>query len=190
MSAKTRYGADDHARSISDETRGARGAIRRMAIKVTKRVYWQLTGHRIGRTVEAPEAEVFSGVGFYARPRPSSRAEAVLVRIGEAQHAVIIATRDEDLRKLWKDELDGAPDLAAMFNAATIVLIKPDNTVEIRSRGGVAVSLAKKADLDALKAAIVAWVPVAGDGGGALKAKLLELFDDPWPVGTTVLKGE
>lgn len=197
---KTRYDAETLADQTSPKTRSIRGAIRRMVIKATKRALWQLEGHRIQGTVESPEAEVFSGVGFYSRPAASSRAEAVLLSIGDAQHPVIVATRDEDLRKLWKADLDANPDVAAMFNRATIVLVKADNTVEIRSRTGVAVSLAPVAELQRLYGAIVAAIAAVTLAGGvtapaalnalnALKTALDALVP-AWPAGTTILKAE
>lgn len=134
--SKGRYSAADFAESIGAKDRRLRGMLRRMVVRATKRVLWQLEGHKLPNGVTEPaEAEVFSGVGFYARPRTSSRAEAIMAAIGDAQHVVIIATRDEDLRKRWASALDRSADVAAMFNSAAITLIK-DSTVEIRSRTG------------------------------------------------------
>lgn len=141
---------EDLARERGPRERRSRGLTRRMRIRSTGGSQWQVTGYTFLGHVETDNPEPFTGVGFYSRPRSSSRAEAVVITIGEAQHRVIVATRDEDLRRLWKDELDEESDVAAMFNVTTIVLIKPDGTVEIRSQGGAAVSLAKLAELQAL----------------------------------------
>ncbi len=145
----SRHESEEFAYTSGETYRGLRGLARRMAVRLTKGVLWQLTGHKYHGHTETLEVEPFTGVGFYARPRPSSKAEAVAISIGDAQHTVIIATRDEDLRKLWAAELDAGADVAAMFSSATIVLCKADGTVEIRSRGGAAVSLAKKSDAEA-----------------------------------------
>ncbi len=148
----SRHESEHFAKDIGPGARVQRGLSRRMRIRQTSGPAWQVTGHQIMGNLETVDAEPFTGVGFYARPRASSKAEAVLLTIGDAKHSVIIATRDEDLRKLWKAELDAGADVTAIFNSATIVLIKPDGTVEIRSRGGVARALAFKDELEAVDA--------------------------------------
>lgn len=127
----------------SMQSRSLRGMIRRMAVQATSALLWRLKGHTIEGVTETPLAQPFQGVGFFSRPAKGSRAEAIMVSVGEAQHAVIVATRDEDLRRLHKTALEAGPDMAAMFNSATIVIINPSGTVEIRSRLGVAQSTIK-----------------------------------------------
>lgn len=129
---------EDFARTISPEARAFRGSVRRYAVRFTEGTHWQMTGHKLDGDTETKGLEVFSGVGFYSRPKAKAKAEAIAARIGDAQHMVVVATRDEALRRLYKAELEGDPDLAAMFNTATIAIIKPDGTVEIRNRLGVA----------------------------------------------------
>lgn len=196
---KHRYDAEANAQSISDETRRLFGAIRRLAVRVTKGAIWQVLGHRINNVEEFVDGELFSGIGFFSRPRKKSRAEAIVVSIGDSRHSVIIATRDEDLRRLWKSELEAGEDVAAMFSSATIILIKPDGTVEIRSRGGEAQELATKADVAKIETAIAGATITALDGGASLKATILGGLAsslhgasglEPWPVGTKVLKAE
>ncbi|HSR79107.1 MAG TPA: hypothetical protein VLN57_21215 [Xanthobacteraceae bacterium] len=72
----------------------------------------------------------------------------------------------------------------------TSVLARP--SVLIHDGSGGAVPLATVPDLNALKSAIQGWMPVANDGGAALKAALLALFAGPptWPAGTTVLEAK
>jgi phage gp45-like len=180
---------EDFARERSPRERRSRGLTRRMRIRSSAGAQWQVTGYTFLGQTETDKVEPFSGVGFYARPRASSRAEAVVITIGEAQHSVIVATRDEDLRRLWKAELDAGEDVAAMFNSATIVLCKSDGTVEIRSRGGEAKRLLTVDDGEALKSAINGAATTGGDGGAAFKAALLAALA-AWPTGTLVLKGE
>ncbi len=79
-----------------------------------------------------------------------------------------------------------------LYNTVAVVFLKADGSIEARSAGGTALPLATKADLEALRDAIVAWTPVGGDGGAALKVALTDLFTGPpaWPAGTTKLKAE
>ncbi len=191
-----KHDSRDLAERVSPEARGARGAIRRMLIRFTDKVRWQLAGHKVDGVVESPPAEPFTGIGFYARPVEGGNAEAILASIGDAQHAVIIATRDEDLRKLWADVLD-KPDLAAMFNRSTIILINADGTVEIRSRGGTAVELAKASEVQALASAFYAHIHAAAGSPTTAPIADFSLPDppglplvNPGQPGTTVLKGE
>ena len=191
-----RHRSADLAHVGSPEFRGLLGRARRMAVRFTERL-WQLTGHKIEGVRETIESEPFSGVGFYARPPAGSKtAEAVVISIGEsAQHHVIIATRDEAIRQVWTDELDAGADVAAMFTSTTIVLIKPDGTVEIRSKDGTAVPLAKASELQALAAAFYGH---GHPGTGAPPTTSYNPLEDPVPddltnpgqPGTTVLKAE
>ena len=189
--------AQDFARETSAIARRMRGLTRRMRIRSSSGAVWQVTGHRVMGNLEAPELEPFTGVGFYSRPRPTSKADAIVITVGDAKHQVIIATRDEDLRKLWRTELDAGADVAAMFNSATIVLCKPDGTVEIRSRGGTAHRLAKASELQALATAFY------GHGHFSNGSPPTATFDpmdppleppdplgNPGQPGTDVLKGE
>jgi hypothetical protein len=66
----------------------------------------------------------------------------------------------------------------------TIIEFTEDGQIHI---GGDA-QLATKADLQALKDAIVNAIVVAADGGASLKATILAALTT-WPVGTTKLKG-
>lgn len=124
------------------------GAIRRMAISVTSRVLWQLSGFRnVDGTTESTEAEPFTGIGFYSIPPGGGAPEAITVMVGGGNSPAIVATRDEKTRatiaKLAADE-------TAVFTSKAIIVIKANGTVEIRSKDGTAVPLATKADIDAL----------------------------------------
>lgn len=193
MTAKGGYSSQELAKAISPRERGVRGAVRRLFIRATKRVLWQLEGHRFGGVVEGVDAEPFTGIGFYSRPRTSSRAEAILESIGDAEHAVIVATRDEDLRKLWKALLDANPDVAAMFNSLAGVIVH-GSLVEARSREGEAKSLAFAEKLQRLADDFY------GHGHPSHGAGPIPTFSPPDPPGdpmvspgfdgTEVLKGE
>lgn len=170
----------------STERRDYLGMLRRMAVKLTQGATWQVIGHLLldGKR-EARDAELFGGtLGFYSRPVAGAAAEAIVWN-REGADPVIIATRDEDLRKLFALNQGET----AMCNRATIVLCKPNGTVEIRTPGGTAAFLATKADLDDLKDAISGAATVAGDGGAAFKANVLAALAG-WPAGTTVLKAQ
>ena len=152
MSA-TRSGPGEHAKAISPDTRGVLGKVRRFALGTT-RTLWQVLGHLLldGRR-ESRDAEVFSGIGFYARPRATDRAEAIVVFTGEnAASPVVVATRNEDTRSAVAGGL--AEDESAMFNSAAIVVVKANGTVEVRLAGGVAVALATLADVQAIRSAL------------------------------------
>ncbi len=128
---------EEWRREGAPERRRTDGMIRRMPIGITGGVRWRVTGHLLldSRTREAYDAEVFGGVGFYARPKSGSNAEAIVVFPGDdAQNPIIIATRDEDARKAIAKLAED--DSTAVFNSQTIILIKKDGTVEIRSASG------------------------------------------------------
>lgn len=177
--------------ATSSEARGVAGMIRLMAIKLTSAPFWRTVGHLLldDATEEARDPAMFSGIGFCSRPAAGANAEAIVTFPGGASNPVIIAARDEDARK---KHAELAQDETAMFNRLVIAVIKAAGTMEIRTAAGVAAALATKADLAALKAAIVGWTPVANDGGAALKVALVALFTGPpvWPAGTTVLKAQ
>lgn len=188
MSSNTDNTTREWRDEISTERRSAAGMVRRMAAKLTEGPLWQAIGHLLldSRTREARDAEVFGTLGFYSRPIANANAEVIVVFPGGAPNPVIIATRDEDLRKLVANLNQGE---TAMCNRATIILCKPDGTVEVRAPTGVAAPLATKADLTTLKSAISGAAVVAGDGGAAFKANLIAALSS-WPVGTTVLKAQ
>ena len=165
-----------------------------MAVTLTSKVFWQLTGHRLpDGTKETRNAEVFSGIGFYARPNANHRAEAVVIMPSGASQPIVVASRDEDARKAIANI---AADETAMFNSATIILIKADGTVEIRTAAGTALNLATKQDLDILRGAIASAAIALGAGGAATINAAADtayagLFPGQvWPRGTKKLKGE
>lgn len=130
---------------LSTDRRNTLGLVRRMAVKLTSGAFWQTLGHLLlDNTQEVRGAEVFSGIGFYARPKADHRAEAIVVFPGGAANPIIVATRDEDARKAVAQL--GA-DETAMFNSQTIIVVK-GSTVEIRTAGGTAHSLVTLAEFN------------------------------------------
>jgi phage gp45-like len=119
----------------------AAGAIRRMAIALTSKALWQLTGLRLlDNSTEVMTAEPFGGIGFHARPAASGKPEAIVLLVGDnATTPVVVAVRDEKTRQAIAGALAG--DETAMFNSQAIVVCKADGTVEVRSKNGTAKKL-------------------------------------------------
>lgn len=184
--------SEDLAKETSTLHRFVKGMIRRMAVKLTSGSKWQLLGYRGGTGgEETVDVEPFTGIGFYSRPPSSGRPEAIMAGVGGSKTPVIVAMRDEQTRKAIAQLAEGE---TAIYNDKAIIVLKADGTVEIRLAGGVAIPLATKQDLVDLRARLLSWTPVTGDGGAALKAILTSwLGAGPtytWPAGTTVLKGQ
>lgn len=164
-------------------TRWVRSLLRKMSVRTSVGGLWGLLGYDDELDDGVP---LFPGIGFFSRPSASSDAEVVVVKIGGSHdHPVIVATRDEDTRV----ELD--EDETAIFNSTSIVKIKADGTIEIGSRGGTAVPLALKSDVQEVIDAMANAVVMAQDGGASLKATFAsEIASSGTPSGTTKLKGE
>lgn len=133
---------------------------RRMTLAASSAVLWALEGVVDGDgTVERDEAEVFSGIGFYARPKAGDKAEVVVLRIGgESDHGVIIATRNLDgikrIGTLGEDE-------SIVFNSQVMVKVTAAGEILAGSIGGSFGPLATLADIDALRN----WVATHTHGG-------------------------
>jgi len=164
---------------------------RRVVLALTDGGLWQADGYE--GEARADGVEAFQGIGYASRPSATAvtdgDAEAILLHVGgKSGHPVIVATRDESIRV----ELD--EDETAIFNSQAIVKIKSDGTIEASSIGGSPVALATKADVDSIVKVLTTWIPIAADGGAALKtASVLEFGAHPTntvPAGTSVLKGE
>jgi hypothetical protein len=140
----TRNGPGEWADTNAPDRRDLVGRIRRMAITLTSKALWQLVGHALPDGRKEPRtADVFSGIGFYARPRSSDRAEAMVLFPGGAGHPVVVGTRNEDVRKAIAGGL--AENESAMFNSLAIAVVKAIGTIELRSAAGVAQSTLKGA---------------------------------------------
>jgi len=176
---------EEHARVTSPTLRRFAGAIRRMAITVTAKALWQVIGHRtLEGTDETAFAEVFSGVGFYARPPRNGKPEAIVVHVGGAKHPVVVGTRDEKTRaavaSIGEDE-------AIVFSSGAVVHVRSNGIVEVRKPGGQAVALATKADVEALRDYVAGIkLPVDTNTGTAGPP----VTPPSSPAGTTVLRAQ
>ena len=182
------------AKVTDGATRRLAGLVRRMVVSVTSKPIWKLIGVRgPDGNDEIVNAEAFTGVGFYARPRATGgKPEAIVVNVGDARVPIVIASRDEKtlaaIREALGAGLPAAGDtLVFAANGAAVVYLKANGTVEIKTPGGTAVALATLADLQALRAAIQGATPVANDGGAAIRT---EILNANWTTGTSVLKGQ
>lgn len=166
-------------------------AIRRMLVAATDGVAWVLDGFiDFDGNVEQEQAEVFTAGSWY-RPADDSGAEAMLVLVGaQSDNPAIIAIRDERARAAIADAIAMAKGEHIVYSpAGSVVYMKSDGTVEVRSKDGTARRLMTVDDGAALKQAITDAVTVANDGGASFKADLLTGLVD-WPTGTSKLKGE
>lgn len=168
--------------------------LRRMSIKVTSRALWQVIGHRLlDGSRETRDAEVFYGIGFWARPKSSEKAEAfVTFAAGGSGSPLIIATRNEDARRVVAAALSGgtiAEGETLIYGSpgCAIVYCKANGTVEIRLPGGAAVSLALKSDVQEVVTKFNAHTHVVSGGTAAVVVGAQQAAA---PTGTSVLKGQ
>lgn len=153
------------------------GAIRRMAIGVTSRALWQLVGIKnADGTSETIEAELFGGIGIFARPPAGAKPEAIAVMIGGGNTPAIVGVRDEKTRAAVVGSLKEGE--TAIYNALALIVIKADGTIEIRSKDGTAQPLITKAQFDA-------HTHVAPPGGGTTAVP-----SNVGTSGTSVIRGE
>jgi len=182
----------DLNRVTDPDGRRVTGAIRRMAIKVTSQVLWQLIGYKVGARTETRPAEPFTGIGFYSRPPANGKPEAIVVFAAGAKSPAVVATRDEKTRAAIAGGI--AEGETIVYSGAAIVYVR-NNTVEIRLANGVAVPLATKADVDALIATfnahthLVAALPSTGLPPPTIPTLLPTGLAAP-SVGTSVLRGQ
>jgi len=168
----------DHAQESSSRWRNLAGMIRRMRVKFSEGTLWQLAGI----PKEDPRAEVFPGIGIYARPPKSGSPEVIVVQIGGAKSFAVAALRDEVTRQAVAGGVGVGETM--IYTDKVVVFLRANNTVEIRSAGGVALPLATKADV-ALLATFVNGLFVGGVGSAVIPPGTV-----PQPTGTTVLRAE
>lgn len=158
--SRTDESIEERRNRTSPSVRQAVGMLRRMTITVTSGAFWQVVGHLLldGVTAEAPDAEVFSGIGFFSRPKAGTNRESIVAYIGGAENPVIIATRDEDTRKRVA-QID--EDETAMFNTQAGVFVQNNSTVEVRTVAGVPLKLPTMADFENLRAFVAAQFAAA-----------------------------
>lgn len=182
----------DFAKQTSADFRSLRGAIRRLVVTLTEGARWQMLGRQAGSDQETIDVEVFGGIGYHARPRASGGSpESVVVSVGGNRSAVAVATRDEQTRQSVVGSLE--PDETAMHNSNAVVWIKANGTIEIRSANGVAVPLALKSDIEALRTSFIGHThPVTTTGNAAAQAGTAAVTTTvpPAVAGTIAIKGE
>jgi len=177
-----------------------RNALRRMVVAATDAVLWALDGFEDDEgNVEREDAEVFSGIGFYARPASGADAEAVIVKIGgQSGHPVVVATRDERARQAL-EAADGAVAAGetALYNPGAVVRLTNSGEIHARAPGGAAVALATKADIDALRTWVAAQFTGPGHVHGVSGAVTnsttpvaAPLVTPPSAAGTSRLRGQ
>jgi phage gp45-like len=179
----------------------AAGMIRRMVVTLSgAKAIWQLTGFRqLNGTDEVVNAEVFTGIGVFARP--PGAAEAIVVMVGDGKVPAVVAVRDEKTRSAIAGNLKA--DETALYNSQAILHITDSGKIEARTASGTAFGLALKSDVEAQKAVFdehghtsaAAGTPTSKPGTlavGTLNGASAPLTTAtmPAPVGTTVLKGE
>lgn len=177
------------AAATSPLLRVMRGMVRRFTVSTSRLPIWRLLGVRgADGDDEVVSAEVFSGVGFAARPAAAGTPEVIAVTVGGSKAVVVVASRDEKTLagiRATMGELAAGDTL--VYSSAAIVHVRANGTVEVRTPAGTAGALARQQNLEALRAAIQNAVISPGDGGAALKTAILAAT---WTDGTTVLKGE
>lgn len=169
------------------------GAIRRMAITLTSRVLWQLTGFDLGDgNKETVNGELFTGIGFFAKPPSSGAPEAIAVAVGGAKTMVILGVRDQKTLAQVAGAIN--QDEAMVFGSQAIVYVKNDGTVEIRTPGGSAHALALKSDVDSLASyvdnTLVLTVATTGTATAQTGTATVATSHAPSAAGTSVLKGQ
>lgn len=174
------------AEAVDPARKRIEGLVRRVVTSIAgAKAIWQFTGVRqLDGSTETFSAEVFSGVGIFARPPSDVAAEAIVVMVGDGKVPIAIAVRDEKTRQAMAGNF--APDETGLYNSQAIVHITSSGGIEARSKLGVALPLPTLADANALKAAIAA-APTTDVS--SFKAAILASLAS-WPVGTTKLKGE
>ena len=160
------------------------GLLRRMVVRFSAQGIWELAG--FSTLKEVVRSEGFQGLGFWARPPSGVTVEAIVVSIGGSDHPVVVALRDETTRRAVANAL--LADESIQYNSSVRVHAKANGTVEVRAHGGVALPLATKADIDALRTYVAAHIHSGVTTGGGVSGT--PSVSPPDAVGTTVLKGE
>lgn len=170
----------------SAQAREIAGKLRRMAVRVTSTRFWQVVGHLLldNTTQETADAEVFSGVGFYARPPAGANAEAIVAFPGGPSNPVIVACHDEATRK----KVAGAcgQDETFVFNSQVALRFTASGQIHAYLVGGpVPVRLALQSDVDGAITAHNGHTHTDPQGGTTGPPNTVA----PASVGSSVLRG-
>lgn len=200
MSSRSSNTSKDWRDLTSSEALRLAGSIRRMAVKITNvfkdgvttsASFWQLLGHLLldNTTQETADAEVFSGVGFYARPPAGANAEAIVAFPGGPSNPVVVASRDEATRK----KVAGAcgQDEAFMFTSKVAIHMTASGEIQAYIVGGpVPIRVALVSDVDALWAKYNTHKHLGVTAGAALSGTPQLGVDTGGPAtGSPVLRG-
>lgn len=196
MSGHSSNTSKDWRDLTSTQSRELAGKIRRMAVSVTNVLafagtttasFWQVVGHLLldSKTKETADAEVFSGVGFYARPPAGANAEAIVAFPGGPSNPVVVASREEATRK--KVAGNALQDETFIFNSKVAIRMTSGGFIQAYLVGGpTPVPLALKSDLDATVAAFNGHTHVET---GSTTNPVIPAQRAPSPVGSQVLLG-
>lgn len=146
---------DDVRGRTSPQARSISGIARRMEIRLTAGPLWQVVGHLLmdNRTLETRQAEPFTGIGFYSRPAPGANVDAIVLNIAGAQNPMIVATRDEGLRRAIENERgEFAEDESAMFNTAVVACCASTGKFMVSTPGGTPHEIAFASEVNNLRA--------------------------------------
>lgn len=180
----------------STQARELAGKVRRMAVSVTNVLsgvgattasFWQVVGHLLqdNTTQETADAEVFSGVGFYARPPAGANAEAIVAFPGGPANPVVVASRDEKTRKAVAGACQ--QDETFVFNSQVVLRFTASGLIQAYLVGGpVPVPLALQSDVDGVISAYNAHTHAVA-GGTAAAVVLAQKA--PASVGSSVFRG-
>lgn len=183
--------------------------VRKFVVEISTGALWQLSGLKDEVDDGVP---VYQPIGYWARARVGSTSyeppEAIVLKVGDNEnHPVVVAMRDEDLRRVHAAIRDMDFDEVAIFNSGAFVKITKDGDIILRAGtgrevqiddGSGAVALATKADVDASETFLKAQFdtilghthvslgapPTAGTG------ILGTGFSVPSAAGTSVVKGK
>lgn len=187
MSSHSSNTTKDWRDLTSTQMRQLAGLARRVAVRLTDGAFWQTVGHLLldNTTRETADAEVFSGVGVYARPPAGANAEAIQIHPGGPSNPVIVATRDEATRK--KMAGDALQDETFVFNSQVVIRLSNAGFINCYLLGGpTPVQLALKSDVDAVVSAFNGHTHVET---GASTNPVIPAQRAPAPVGSSVLRG-
>lgn len=187
MSSHTTNTTKDWRDFTSTEARKLAGLARRVAVRLTDGAFWQTVGHLLldNTTQETADAEVFSGIGFYARPPAGANAEAIQIHPGGPGNPVIVATRDEATRK--KVAGFALQDETFVYNSQVAIRLTSGGLIQAFLVGGpTPVPLALKSDVDAVVSAFNGHTHLET---GATTNPVIPAQRAPSPTGSSVLRG-
>lgn len=187
MSGHSSNTSKDWRELTSSQARQLAGVVRHVAVTLTSGTFWQTVGHLLldNTTKETAEAQVFSGIGFYARPPAGANVEAVQAHPGGPSNPIIVASREEATRK--KVAGDALQDETFVFNSKVAIRLSSGGFISAYLVGGpTPVQLALKSDVDGVVSAFNGHTHVET---GSTTNPVIPAQRAPSPVGSQVLLG-